>query len=64
MEYPFWSVYLALQWIKNGAKGYPMGKEFAHLIGYYDQDPINNRGSAGLEQIYQKDFPATSFISP
>ncbi len=48
---------LALQWIKNGAKGYPMGKEFAHLIGYYDTDPINNRGSAGLEQIYQKDFP-------
>jgi peptidoglycan glycosyltransferase len=48
---------LALQWIKNGAKGYPMGKEFAHLIGYYDLDPVNNRGSAGLEKIYQKDFP-------
>lgn len=48
---------LALQWIKNGAKGYPMGKEFAHLIGYNDQAPANNRGSVGLEQIYQKDFP-------
>lgn len=54
---------LALQWIKNGAKGYPMGKEFAHLIGYNDPAPANNRGSAGLEQIYQKDFPGTSFTS-
>jgi peptidoglycan glycosyltransferase len=48
---------LALQWIKNGAKGYPMGKEFAHLIGYDDQSPTNNRGAAGMELIYQKQFP-------
>ncbi len=48
---------LALQWVKNGAKGYPMGKEFAHLIGYVDQAATNNRGSAGLESVYQKYFP-------
>ncbi len=48
---------LALQWSKNGARGYPMGKEFAHLIGYIDQDTTNNRGSVGLEQVYQKYFP-------
>ncbi|HVM33363.1 MAG TPA: penicillin-binding transpeptidase domain-containing protein [bacterium] len=48
---------LALQWLKNGEKGYPMGKEFAHLIGYVDQSADNNRGSAGLESVYQNQFP-------
>jgi peptidoglycan glycosyltransferase len=48
---------LALQWLKNGEKGYPMGKEFAHLIGYVDQSADNNRGSAGLESLYQNQFP-------
>ena len=48
---------LALEWTKNGNRGYPMGKEFAHLIGYVDQNTTNNRGSTGLESVYQKDFP-------
>jgi len=48
---------LALQWAKNGERGYPMGKEFAHLIGYMDTSETNNRGNAGLEQIYQTRFP-------
>ncbi len=48
---------LALQWSKNGTRGYPMGKEFAHLIGYMDQNDTNNRGSTGLEAVYQKYFP-------
>jgi peptidoglycan glycosyltransferase len=34
-----------------------MGKEFAHLIGYVDQNETNNRGSVGLEAVYQKSFP-------
>ncbi|HUO58164.1 MAG TPA: penicillin-binding transpeptidase domain-containing protein [bacterium] len=48
---------LALEWTKNGERGYPMGKEFAHLIGYMDTNTANNRGSSGLEQIYQDKFP-------
>ena len=48
---------LALEWTKNGERGYPMGKEFAHLIGYMDTAPANNRGSSGLEQVYQDRFP-------
>lgn len=50
---------LALEWLKNGEKGYPQGKEFAHLIGYVDRtpDPKNNRGSMGLEKVYQEYFP-------
>ncbi len=48
---------LALQWAKNGERGYPMGKEFAHLIGYVDQQATNNRGSMGLEKVYQQYFP-------
>lgn len=48
---------LALQWTKNGERGYPMGKEFAHLIGYLDQQAANNRGSTGLEKVYQQYFP-------
>jgi peptidoglycan glycosyltransferase len=48
---------LALEWTKNGNRGYPMGKEFAHLIGYVDQNTTNNRGSTGLESVYQKYFP-------
>lgn len=48
---------LALQWTKNGERGYPMGKEFAHLIGYLDVQESNNRGSAGLEKIYRDYFP-------
>ena len=48
---------LALQWAKNGERGYPMGKEFAHLIGYVDQQADNNRGSMGLEKVYQSYFP-------
>jgi peptidoglycan glycosyltransferase len=48
---------LALQWLKNGEKGYPMGKEFAHLIGYVDASPDNNHGSTGLENVYQSYFP-------
>jgi len=48
---------LAQEWSKNGTKGYPLGKECAHLIGYFDQNTVNNRGSAGLEAIYQKQFP-------
>jgi peptidoglycan glycosyltransferase len=48
---------LALQWTKNGERGYPMGKEFAHLIGYIDQQATNNRGTTGLEKVYQQYFP-------
>jgi penicillin-binding protein A len=48
---------LAQEWSKNGTRGYPLGKECAHLIGYVDQDTVNNRGSAGLEAVYQKQFP-------
>jgi peptidoglycan glycosyltransferase len=48
---------LALEWAKNGEKGYPFGKEFAHIIGYYDTNETNNRGSAGLEKVYQSYFP-------
>ena len=48
---------LALEWTKNGERGYPYGKEFAQLIGYADQQETNNRGSAGLEKIYQSYFP-------
>jgi peptidoglycan glycosyltransferase len=48
---------LALQWSKNGTRGYPMGKEFAHIIGYVDQSETNNHGSVGLESVYQKYFP-------
>jgi len=48
---------LALQWTKNGERGYPFGKEFAHLIGYNDQQEVNNRGSSGLEKLYQQYFP-------
>jgi peptidoglycan glycosyltransferase len=48
---------LAMEWAKNGARGYPLGKECAHIIGYLDQDDTNNRGSAGLEQAYQKYLP-------
>ena len=48
---------LALQWAKNGERGYPMGKEFAHLIGYMDTSEANNRGNSGLEQVYQARFP-------
>jgi peptidoglycan glycosyltransferase len=48
---------LALEWTKNGERGYPYGKECAQLIGYADQQETNNRGSAGLEKIYQSYFP-------
>ncbi len=50
---------LALEWTKNGEKGYPQGKEFAHLIGYVDEttDPKTNRGSTGLEKVYRSYFP-------
>jgi len=48
---------LALQWLKNGERGYPMGKEFAHLIGYVDTSTENNRGTTGLESVYQSYFP-------
>lgn len=48
---------LALQWLKNGERGYPMGKEFAHLVGYIDQQEKNNRGAAGLEEAYRKFLP-------
>jgi penicillin-binding protein A len=48
---------LALQWIKNGERDYPYGKEFAHLIGYIDQKTTYNRGSTGLEKLYQSYFP-------
>lgn len=48
---------LALEWTKNGERGYPYGKEFAHLIGYDDISEDNNRGTAGLEKVYQQYFP-------
>lgn len=48
---------LALQWLKNKERGYPMGKEFAHLIGYVDQKEKNNRGAAGLEKVFQDRLP-------
>ncbi len=48
---------LALEWSKNGERGYPMGKEFAQLIGYMDTSETNNRGNSGLEQVYQTRFP-------
>ncbi|HVZ81182.1 MAG TPA: penicillin-binding transpeptidase domain-containing protein [bacterium] len=48
---------LALQWTKNGERGYPMGPEFAQLIGYLDQQAADNRGSMGLEKVYQSYFP-------
>ena len=48
---------LALQWTKNGAAGYPMGKEFAHIIGYADQQVANKLQSQGLEGIYKDRFP-------
>ncbi len=48
---------LALQWTKNNESGYPFGKEFAHLIGYRDNQTVNNRGSSGLEKLYHDYFP-------
>ena len=48
---------LALEWTKNGERGYPMGKECAHLIGYIDTATTNNRGTTGLEKVYQQYFP-------
>jgi penicillin-binding protein A len=48
---------LALQWAKNGESGYPFGKEFAHLIGYKDQEVAGKAGSMGLEALYKDRFP-------
>ncbi len=53
---------LAVQWTeknrpKNGDRGYPMGKEFAHLIGWLDPEETYNRGSAGLENAYKDYLP-------
>ena len=48
---------LALEFTKNGERGYPFGKECAHLIGYLDLQDTNNRGSSGLEKLYQDRFP-------
>ncbi len=48
---------LAIEFTKNGERGYPFGKECAHVIGYTDTQTINNRGTTGLEKIYQQYFP-------
>jgi peptidoglycan glycosyltransferase len=48
---------LAQMWYKTGERGYPFGKECAHLLGWVDNKEVNNRGTTGLEKVFQDQFP-------